>query len=75
MGDVRSEEKSESSNSSGHVSGETKSSVKSSGIPIAVEEERRHTIEASVVRTMKARRTLSHFDLVTEVTHQVFYLF
>lgn len=41
------------------------------GVPPAVEEERRHLIEASIVRIMKARKTLPHHDLVAESTRQL----
>lgn len=44
-------------------------------IPPQVEEDRRHLVEAVIVRTMKARRTLSHNDLVAEVTRQLSYRF
>ena len=37
----------------------------------AVEEDRRHQIEAALVRIMKARRRLSHTDLVAEATRQL----
>lgn len=40
-------------------------------VPVAVEEDRRHLVEASVVRIMKARKTLSHNDLIAEVTRQL----
>lgn len=45
------------------------------GLPVTVEEDRRHLVEAVIVRTMKARRTLSHNDLVAETTRQLAYLF
>ncbi|KAH6924890.1 hypothetical protein HPB50_025905 [Hyalomma asiaticum] len=35
---------------------------------VNVDEEQRYTIEAAIVRVMKARKKLSHNDLVTEVT-------
>jgi len=40
-------------------------------IPLSVEEDRRHLLEASIVRIMKARKTSSHNDLVAEVTRQL----
>merc|ERR1711862_235104 len=40
-------------------------------VPAAVEEDRRHLLEASIVRVMKARKVLSHNDLVAEVTRQL----
>lgn len=40
-------------------------------IPAAVEEERRHLCEATVVRIMKARKQAKHNDLIAEVTRQL----
>lgn len=40
-------------------------------LPAAVEEERRHHVEAAIVRIMKARKTLSHNELVMETTRQL----
>lgn len=40
------------------------------GIPAHVEEDRRHLIEATIVRIMKARKILSHNDLLTETMRQ-----
>jgi cullin 3 len=40
-------------------------------LPATVEEERRHHVEAAIVRIMKARKTLSHNELVMEVTRQL----
>mmetsp|Transcript_20917 Transcript_20917/g.49317 ORF Transcript_20917/g.49317 Transcript_20917/m.49317 type:complete len:772 (+) Transcript_20917:258-2573(+) len=40
-------------------------------VPVKVEEERRHLVEAAIVRIMKARKSLGHNDLFTEVTRQV----
>ena len=40
-------------------------------LPKEVEEERRHLVEAVVMRIMKARKTLHHNDLIAEVTKQL----
>jgi Cullin protein neddylation domain len=40
-------------------------------LPATVEEDRRHLVEASIVRVMKARKRLSHNDLVAEITRQL----
>ncbi|WWC64830.1 uncharacterized protein I303_107444 [Kwoniella dejecticola CBS 10117] len=36
-----------------------------------VDEERKHQIEACIVRIMKDRKTMSHNDLISEVAHQL----
>ena len=41
-------------------------------IPHTVEEDRRHQVEAAIVRTMKARKKINHNDLVAEVTRQLY---
>jgi cullin 3 len=41
------------------------------GLPPAVEEDRRHMVEAATVRIMKARKTMSHNELIAEITKQL----
>ncbi len=40
-------------------------------LPDSVEDDRRHAIEAAVVRIMKIRKELDHGNLVAEVTRQL----
>jgi len=40
-------------------------------VPAAVEEDRRHLVEAATVRIMKARNSLHHNELIAEVTKQL----
>ena len=41
------------------------------GYPSSVEDDRKNLLDASIVRIMKARKRLSHNDLVSEVTRQL----
>ena len=43
----------------------------SSDVPATVEEDRKHLVEAVVVRVMKSRKTLEHNQLVMEVTRHL----
>jgi cullin 3 len=36
-----------------------------------VDEERKHQVEACIVRIMKNRKTMTHNDLISEVAHQL----
>lgn len=47
------------------------SAASGESLPAEVEEERRHNVEAAIVRIMKARKTLSHNELVMETTRQL----
>jgi cullin 3 len=50
---------------------DSKGNAGNEGIPATVEEDRRHLVEAAVVRIMKARKRSDHNDLIAEVTKQI----
>lgn len=43
--------------------------------PDRVKEDRRHLCEATIVRVMKARKVITHNELIAEVTRQLRHLF
>eukprot|EP00930_Biecheleria_cincta_P040180 TRINITY_DN27551_c0_g1_i1.p1 TRINITY_DN27551_c0_g1~~TRINITY_DN27551_c0_g1_i1.p1 ORF type:complete len:788 (-),score=181.16 TRINITY_DN27551_c0_g1_i1:93-2456(-) len=49
----------------------TTSAVGGSDVPATVEEDRKHLVEAVIVRVMKSRKTLEHNQLVMEVTRHL----
>jgi cullin 3 len=49
----------------------TAANAHNGSVPVSVEEDRRHLVEASIVRIMKARKALNHNDLIAEVTRQL----
>jgi len=63
-----------SSNSDGsgtRTEGEGSAPAAGSDVPATVEEDRKHLVEAVIVRVMKSRKTLEHNQLVMEVTRHL----
>ena len=53
------------------IAGKTETEQESSETQEKVEEDRKHQIEACIVRIMKARKKMDHNNLVAEVTKQL----
>lgn len=55
----------------GFDAGLASNAIPGSDVPASVEEDRKHLVEAVIVRVMKSRKTLDHNQLVMEVTRHL----
>jgi len=55
----------------GRAEGDPSAPAPGSDVPATVEEDRKHLVEAVIVRVMKSRKTLEHNQLVMEVTRHL----
>ena len=62
---------SKSASTGGKGSDDSSPDAVGGSVPVAVQEDRRYLTEAVLVRIMKARRTMTHNDLVAEATRQL----
>lgn len=68
---IKEASKNKKGGTSGNATGNASLTSSNEALPLQLEEERRHLVEAATVRIMKARKQLHHNDLIAEVTKQL----